>query len=387
MSVIFNICLPVETIAAIQRGESEIILSQLSAIPDGHYRLLHDVARNVVTAVNAMPCNLVPKAAPVNLSATAPVFWPTTNATLNYGSPTRSPTICTPASVTYGQASAQGGGWGSASHARASFRDDTEVSFTIRDLMMKEEHFCVSSRTPFEEVARTYNERTNTLRSTLTFSIDDMLIDDHHEMVHWVGVKDGSIITAKPRLVDDSQTMTVTFQDLMMRNAVLDVSIDALSDDLLDAYADWAGLDYSDLSFTYEGQELHASGWGQPTSLKKLRITTGSIVKVAPKQEITVVFRDQMLREDRIKIKDSDDFESLVLMYQDKVGPSTEVYYSLSNGVNVHSGSSIYCRSIKTLRITDGSFINVHPVSNIPKAARAGSLATGFSDCAYSDWY
>lgn len=57
------------------------------------------------------------------------------------------------------------------------------------------------------------------------------------------------------------------------------------------------------------------------------------MIRVAPPQDITVTFRDQMLKEEHITRKETDDFRSFVSQYLDATGyASSSVYYTLNGG-------------------------------------------------------
>ncbi|KAK5113902.1 hypothetical protein LTR85_010435 [Meristemomyces frigidus] len=382
MSVIFSICLPLETITAIQNGESQIALDHLSNIPDGHYRLIHDVARNVVTAVNAVPYNIVPKSAPANVSATPPAFSPA-KTRFDHDGPAFSPIspIYTPASPCYSVVSGKSVGWGKAPGGWGFVQEEDKFNLVIRDLMLKDEHFRVSSETRFGEIKKMYKERTATQPSALAFSIDSIVIDDDddYEHIRLLGITNGTVITAKPK--EEPQTMAVAVQDLVMREEVLHLPIYAQTYDLFDEYEGKTGLNRSDLKFTYDGvgDLAVAASWGRSTYLGQLGITTGSVVKVAPKQDITLIFRDHMLMEDRIKLNETDSFRAFASKYLDTTGHAPNVYFTFS-GYELVEGSANYFTSAKNLGFTDESIVEVHPRRITPKAARAESVATGSSN-------
>lgn len=191
MSVLFAICLPLETFKAVQTTEGrEHFINQLGNIPKD-YHLIHDVTRNVLTAVDGVPYNIVPKANIVpnantvpkdsspTLSAAAlrdysppsppyiPKSRPSSPPTLRTASPQFSPpSPPLSRSTSYIPASFEGSQFGP---------NDVEIEFTIRDLMNKEEGFNFGIYTDLSEVAFMYEMRTGLSASSLTFTYEDGL--------------------------------------------------------------------------------------------------------------------------------------------------------------------------------------------------------------------
>lgn len=178
MSAAFIVNLPLETVAAIQSGASDVVLGRLHNLPDGQYRLIHDVARNVFTAVNAVPYNIVPKTAPVdleevastfsNLGLSAPIPAFSDVGSQDGGESTRfspmSPQY-TPASPAYSEVSTHKGPWGALNTGY--------VAFIIRDLMGVQMDFRMPASHSFQLVVNNYSNRIGIPASSLDFSYEN----------------------------------------------------------------------------------------------------------------------------------------------------------------------------------------------------------------------
>lgn len=71
--------------------------------------------------------------------------------------------------------------------------------------------------------------------------------------------------------------MTITCRDLMLNETCFALSSDAYTYDLFDRYEDDHGVNTSDLTFTFEGQELNAGrGDGNCCALKEVEYSVQS---------------------------------------------------------------------------------------------------------------
>jgi len=209
MSIVVTVNLPLETVNAIQNCEEfEHVLQDFGFNTATPYRLVHDIACNVISAVSAVPYSIIPKAAPASLSFTAPVTTPPSPAYNLKGrnqscaspiswlsSPPPSPPMtifshsnpadtpmkpsAKPASRSHRSMSpelapngfvsnpnvSQIDGWGQLS-------DDYDINFVIRDLMNKEEVFCAPAYETFAKLANIYKERRGILVSSLIFRLE-----------------------------------------------------------------------------------------------------------------------------------------------------------------------------------------------------------------------
>jgi len=145
MTVIIQ--LPVATIVEIQRQGNGLdqTLQNLSLSPASPYRLVHDIARNVANAVNALPFTIASKD---NAIKAIPIAGMSSFATL-IGSPEDdvfAPRASIPAKLSR-----------------------TPISVVIEEPSGKLESFSVSTGTTLHEVANMYHERTGIHVNDVTF--------------------------------------------------------------------------------------------------------------------------------------------------------------------------------------------------------------------------
>ncbi|KAK5133654.1 hypothetical protein LTR08_007508 [Meristemomyces frigidus] len=368
MSVVFTICVPLETVRAIQNGETESVLNEISTVSTGPYCLIHDITRNVVTAVSAVAYNIVPKPNPADPLGLGHDFSTTSSQDgLKWSPFSMQLPPQTPVPRAYTPDISDG-----------VLAEPYYIDITIRDLMDHDEisrH--VAHTATFQWVVDMYEERTGFLSSTLAFTNED---DEpvqkccsglYEASIEKLGFYDGMVVLAKPKgakTTAPAEEITIILQDLMLSEVTISLNCDADLNDMMNMYEQRTGLDSADLRFTFEGEELVQKSCGL---VDELGMETGSVITVAPAQYLTIIFRDQMLRETRIKLNKKYSISEFVKEYQDTVGNPSNVYYSLSNGEVIENTKLGMSHLPEDLGINDGSIVNVHPSPKKPQVARA----------------
>ncbi|KAK4952091.1 hypothetical protein LTR10_010011 [Elasticomyces elasticus] len=391
MSALFNVCVPFEVVAILQRAEGvEQALQNLAISQDVPTRMVTDIARGVVAQVNAMPYSITLKSLnpsalafapatvqdPVGLgedmpSATAsptmtdflPEFRAATASPLTDPFVTGGkPTVLTPSTDTYVD----------------------KVNFTIHNPVTDNViTFRARTHVLFDKVATTYAARFDLLKSAFVFTFrNGVQLSLSDDPVSWstprrpdlamLDITEGAVIIAK-RLPFE---INVTFRDRMMREETLTcMSTDSFID-VAHECAYRCGHRFGG-NFTYgiptsQGGIYHydidedANG----DNLEKLGIDDGAVITMKPKVDesynITYTIRDAMNRGESFEMNSTTTVAELVASYIERTRYSTgALQFELDGVIFGSTDHGVGGVSIEVFGIYDHALIKVQPLEQM----------------------
>ncbi|KAK3647108.1 hypothetical protein LTR56_008276 [Elasticomyces elasticus] len=341
MSALFNVCVPFEVVAAIQRGEGvEQALQTLSITQDMPTRMVTDIARGVVAQVNAMPYSVTLK----SLSPSAPAFAPApAQDPTGFGddmpsapaSPFTDPFVndVKPIILTPDTPSLDG--------------DREIITFDIYDPTTDDSlSFRTQSDKIFECVATAYAGRFDLDKSAFTFTCEDGLKISLYDELGWlttlasVGIREGTTIIAERSAVE----MNVTFRDTMMKDKTLTFNPTNMFAYVAHRYAHHGGLSsIEQYTFTVHGSTYDCGDHDQSEiTLEDMEVHDGDVIMVKPKVDesymITFTVRDAMNREEVFEMKHDSFISSLKAKYCDIADLRTDAVQFEIDGCEVAGG-------------------------------------------------
>ncbi|KAK5738062.1 hypothetical protein LTR17_006305 [Elasticomyces elasticus] len=171
----------------------------------------------------------------------------------------------------------------------------TEITVTIRDLMLKEQALTLEMTSSFETLATVYAENDGAWTpDQLTFNIsNDKLgtfdIDMKATPFLWekslyaLGIWDGDVVVARPKL-DTSYLIKFTVRDAMNRDQTVELKSTAIVEELGSKYQALTGLNVGALQFELDGFVLGRSLGHITSTIEQAGIYQNAIVTVKPQK-------------------------------------------------------------------------------------------------------
>ncbi|TKA59199.1 hypothetical protein B0A55_11627 [Friedmanniomyces simplex] len=383
MAAFFTVSLPLETVAAIQRGDGlEKALQDLSLTQDVPTRVVHDIARGVVSQVNALPFVLAPKG--FNVPVPAPIH--TTQA---YNSGCATPTPSPRLAATFG-------GKHTAPRPSSSQSDPFfPVRFTIHGhLMMQEQSMAAKPEDTFESIAERYASILGIPQSDITFTFEDgtkiRLHDEPSQSrvgvrlsgtqtartLRTLGITDGTVIMAEPKMIN------ITVRDLMMKEEKFTFYTTDCFGQLGEVYADLIRIAANKLIFTvssrywgtFDVDQSEKEAWGD--YLHNLGIRDGDVITVKPKvdpsYDISFTIRDAMNKESSFTLKSTATVDDLGDEYELRAWMrASTLQFELEGFVFGSYPAGHGEDTIEQIGIYDGALVTVRPYEQIQQESPA----------------
>ncbi|KAK5720218.1 hypothetical protein LTR15_007491 [Elasticomyces elasticus] len=375
MSALFNVCVPFEVVAAIQRGEGvEQALQNLSITQDLPTRMVTDIARGVVAQVNAMPYSVTLK----SLNPSAPAFAPATaQDSTGFGgdipsapaSPFTDPFVndVKPIILTPDTPSLDG--------------DEEIITFDIYDPTTDSSlSFRAQSDKTFDRIATAYAGRFNLHKSAFIFTFQHggeiTLYDGPVHMptadpntLASLGIDNGMVLTARR----SAANMKVTFRDQMMKDTTLTFRPTSFFAYVANVYAGYGGLSSAqEYTFTVHGSTYDCGDHDQANfTLEDMDVSDGDVIMVKPKVDesymITFTVRDAMNREEVFEMKNNTLVRSLESEYCDMADLRADSVQFEIDGCEVAGGLQYGGPTIEEAGIYEGAVITVQLRKPLPQ--------------------
>ncbi|KAK3641349.1 hypothetical protein LTR56_011377 [Elasticomyces elasticus] len=366
MSALFNVCVPFEVVAAIQRGEGvEQALQDLSITQDVPTRMVTDIARGVVAQVNAMPYSVTLK----NLNPSAPAFAPAASQTPTLfgeeiysapASPITSPSVKQVETVIL---------------TPLTTVNNDKVNFEIYNPVTETTiFFLAKAHCTFDRVTTTYAERVGFHKSEFTFTFQDgkhvpARFAMQSSTLQSLGITEGTVIVAKSLPYDiaitirdftmNEEQFTFTSTDTFARLAQVHATTYGYpcSGHVTYTIASWNAGSY-DIS-----EDANKGLWG--STLDQLKISEHDLIivklKVDKSYMITFTVRDAMNRDEVLEMKNNALVSNLEAKYCEMTGLSANTLRFKIDGCDYESGLCWSVDTIEDVGIYDGAVVNVQP--------------------------
>ncbi|KAK5675918.1 hypothetical protein LTS10_011650 [Elasticomyces elasticus] len=367
MSALFNVCVPFEVVAAIQRGEGvEQALQNLSITQDEPTRMVTDIARGVVAQVNAMPYSVTLK----NLNPSAPAFAPAASQTPTlfgeeiYSAPASpitspsikqvEPVILTPSTTV--------------NNDKMNFQIYNPVTETAISFLAK-------AHCTFDRVTTMYADRVGFHKSRFTFTFQDgKHVPARSAMqpstLQSLGITEGTVIVAKSLPYD----IAITICDFTMNEEQFTFTSTDTFARLAQVHATTYGYPSSG-HVTYTIASWHAGNydisedaskdlWG--STLGELKISEHGLIivklKVDESYMISFTVRDAMNRVENLEMKNTASIVDFEADYYGLTGLSANILQFKLDECQLRSSRLGYSKStIENAGIYEGAVITVQP--------------------------